>query len=85
MSISDTIDQALHAHEVRDMARCAGIYVVVPKLRKDLPTAVAAVVANATTTAAAIEDDKIPGLVPAEYHEFLLLFKKVIANVLPPH
>ena len=42
----------------------------------DLPAAVAA---------AAIEDDKIRGMVPAEYHEFLLLFKKAIANILPPH
>ena len=42
----------------------------------DLPTAV---------TAAAIEDDKIRVLVPAEYHEFLPLFKNTIADVLPLH
>ena len=71
-----TIDQALHAYEVRDRARRAAIYVVVPELRIDLLTAIAA---------AAIEDDKIWGLVPTEYHKFLPLFKKVIADVLPPH
>ena len=79
------IDQALHAHEVRDRARCAAIYVVVPKLRMELPTTVATAVADAATAAEAIEDDKIWGLVPAEYHEFLPLFKKAIADVLPPH
>ena len=52
------------------------IYAVVPELRMDLPAAVAT---------AAIKDDKIWGLVPAKYHEFLPLFKKAIANVLPPH
>ena len=66
----------MHAYEVRDRAYRAAIYVVVPELRTDLPAAVAAV---------AIEDDKIQGLVPAKYHEFLPLFKKVIADVLPPH
>ena len=80
-----TIDQALHAHEVRDRAHRTAIYAVVPELRTDLPAAIAAVAANAATAAATIEDDKIGGLVPAEYHEFLLLFKKAIANVLPPH
>ena len=70
------IDQALYAHEVRDRARRMAIYTVVPELRMDLPAAVAA---------ATIEDDKIWGLVPAEYHEFLPLFKKMIADVLPPH
>ena len=30
------IDQALHAHEVRDRARRAAIYAVVPELRMDL-------------------------------------------------
>ena len=45
----------------------------------DLPAAVAAAAADAATAAIAIEDDKIWGLVPAEYHEFLLLFKKAIA------
>ena len=67
------IDQALHAHEVRDRARRTAIYAVVPELKTDLPAAVT------------IEDDKIRGLVPAEYHEFLPLFKKAIADVLPPH
>ena len=33
----------------------------------------------------AIENDKIWGLVPAKYHEFLPLFKKAIADVLRPH
>ena len=80
-----TIDQALHAHEVRDRARRAAIYAVVSELRTDLPTAVAAAAANAATAATAIEDDKIRGLVPTEYHEFLPLFKKAIADVLPPH
>ena len=70
------IDQALHTHEVRDRARRVAIYAVVPELRTGLPAAVAA---------AAIDDDKIRGLVSAEYHEFLPLFKKVIADVLPPH
>ena len=79
------IDQALHAYEVRDRARCAAIYVVVPELRTDLSAAVVATAADTTTAAMAIEDDNIWGLVPAEYHEFLLLFKKVIADVLPPH
>ena len=51
------IDQALHAHEVRDRARRAAIYAVVPELRTDLPAAIA--------TASAIEDDKIQGLVPS--------------------
>ena len=64
------------AHKVTDRARRAAIYTVVPELRTDLPAAVAA---------AAIEDDKIRGLVPAEYHEFLPLFKKAIADVLPLH
>ena len=73
------IDQALHAHKVRDRARHAPIYAVVPELRTDLPAAIA------TTAAAAIEDDKIRGLVPAEYHNFLPLFKKAIADVLPSH
>ena len=68
-----TIDQALHTHEIRDRARRVAIYVVVPELRMDLPAT------------AAIEDDKIGGLVPTEYHEFLLLFKKAIADILPPH
>ena len=63
----------MHSYEVRDRARRMAIYVVIPELRMDLPTA------------AAIEDDKIQGLVPAEYYEFLLLFKKAIADVLPPH
>ena len=80
-----SIDQALHAHKVRDRARHAAIYAVVPELRTDLPAAVAAAAADAATTAAAIEDDKIRGLVPAEYQKFLLLFKKVIADILPPH
>ena len=79
------IDQALHAYEVRDRARRAAIYAVVTELRTDLPAAVATAAADAATAAAAIEDDKIRGLVPAEYHEFLPLFKKAIADVLPPH
>ena len=54
-------------------------------MRTDLPASVAAAAADAATTAAAIEDDKIWGLVPAEYHKFLPLFKKAIADVLPPH
>ena len=66
---------------------------MVPKLRTNLLAAVAATAADAATataadaatTAMAIKDDKIRGLVPAEYHEFLLLFKKAIADVLPPH
>ena len=66
----------MHAYKVRDRAHRAAIYAVVPKLRMDLPTAI---------TATAIEDDKIRGLVPTEYHKFLLLFKKAIANILPPH
>ena len=49
---------------------------VVTELRTDLPAAVAAV---------AIKDDKIWKLVPAEYHEFLPLFKKAIADILPPY
>ena len=61
------------------------IYVVVPELRTDLPAGVAAVAANAATAAAAIEDDKIRGLVPVEHYEFLLLFKKAIADILPLH
>ena len=31
------------------------------------------------------EDDKIKELVPEDYHEFLPLFKKAVAEVLPPH
>jgi len=31
------------------------------------------------------EDDKIKELVPEDYHKFLPLFKKVVAEVLPPH
>jgi len=31
------------------------------------------------------DEAKIKALVPAEYHEFLPLFKKAIAEVLPPH
>ena len=77
--------QFMTAHEVRDRARRAAIYTVVPKLRTDLPAAVAAAAADAATAATAIEDDKIRGLVPAEYHEFLPLFKKAIANVLRLH
>ena len=79
------IDQALHVYEVRDRARRMAIYAVVPKLKMDLPAAIAAAAADAATTAEAIEDDKIWGLVPAEYHEFLPLFKKAIADVLAPH
>ena len=79
------IDQALHAHKVTDRARRAAIYVVVPELRTDLSTAIATAAADATTTTVAIEDDKIRGWVPAEYHEFLPLFKKAIADVLPPY
>ena len=79
------IDQALHAHDVNHKAYRAAIYTVVPELRSDLPAAIAAAAADAATAATAIEDDKIWGLVPTEYHEFLPLFKKAIANVLPPH
>src|SRR5258706_8678661 len=45
----------------------------------------AAVAAEASTMAAVAEDDKIRDLVPAEYHEFLPLFKKAVADTLPPH
>ena len=31
------------------------------------------------------EDEKIKELVPKDYHEFLPLFKKAVAEVLPPH
>ena len=31
------------------------------------------------------EEEKIKKLLPKEYHDFVLLFKKAIANVLPPH
>ena len=31
------------------------------------------------------EDDKINELVPEDYHEFLPLFKKAVAEILPPH
>ena len=74
-----------HAYEVRDRAHCAAIYLVVPELRIDLPATIGAIAANTATAAGAIKDDKIRGLVPAKYHEFLLLFKKAIANVLLPH
>ena len=79
------IDQSLHAHEVRHRARRMAIYVVVPELRTDLPAAVTTVASNAATTTAAFKGDKFRGLVPAEYHEFLLLFKKAIADLLPLH
>jgi len=36
-------------------------------------------------TAPATEDDKIRELVPQECHAFLPLFKKAVAEVLPPH
>ena len=45
-----TIEQASYTYKVRDRARHAAIYMLVPKLKTDLPTAVAA---------AAITDDKI--------------------------
>jgi len=32
-----------------------------------------------------IEEDKIRELMPEDYHEFLPLFKKAVAEVLPPH
>ena len=44
-----------------------------------------AVAAGASAMATASEDDKIRELVPAKYHEFLPLFKKAIADTLPPH
>ena len=78
------INQALHAHEIRDRARRAAIYAVVPELRTDLPATVAAAAADATTTTAAIEDDKIQGWVPAEYNEFLPLFKGNSRRPTPP-
>ena len=31
------------------------------------------------------EEEKIKRLLPKEYHDFVLLFKKAVANVLPPH
>ena len=44
-----------------------------------------AVAAEASAMAAISEDDRIRELVPAEYYEFLLLFKKAIADTLLPH
>ena len=79
------IDQALHAHKIRDRGRYATINVVVPELRTDLPTTIAGVAADAGTATIAIEDDKIRGWVPTEYYEFLPLFKNAIAHILPPH
>jgi hypothetical protein len=80
------IDQALRAYEnqdrARQAARHAAIYAIIPKIRSDMPAAVAA---EAAAMAAVTEDDKIRELVPAEYHEFLPLFKKAIADTLPPH
>ena len=67
------IDQDFHIYEVKDRAYCTAIYAVVPELRMNLPAA------------AAIEDDKIRGLVPAKYHKFVQLLKKAIADVLPPY
>lgn len=32
-----------------------------------------------------LEDDKIKELVPQDYHDYLPLFKKAVADVLPPH
>ena len=32
-----------------------------------------------------LEEEKIKQLLPKEYHDFMPLFKKVVADVLPPH
>ena len=31
------------------------------------------------------EEDKIKKLLPKEYHDFVPLFKKAVADILPPH
>jgi predicted aspartyl protease len=38
-----------------------------------------------TTAVPQSEDDKIRELVPADYHVYLPLFKKAVAEILPPH
>ena len=80
------IDQALHAYELQDrarqVARHATIYAIIPSIRSDMHTAVTA---EASAMAAASKDDKIRELVPTEYHKFLPLFKKAVADTLPPH
>ena len=78
------IDQVLRTYEDGDKARRAAIYVVISELRTDILAAIAATAA-ALSAPLPSEDDKIKGLVPAEYHEFLPLFKKDIADTLPPH
>ena len=80
------INQVLCTYEHQDRARqaahCATIYVIIPSIRLDMPMAVAA---EASAMAAIFEHNKIRELVPTEYHDFLPLFKKAIANTLPPY
>ena len=78
------IDQALRAYEDEDRVRRAAIYAVILELRTDIPTTIAAA-ATVWATPLLTEDDKIRELVPADYHEFLLLFKKAVADTLLPH
>lgn len=61
-----------------------------------MPAAAAAAAAEVATTAVwsatvaassitPTEDEKIMELVPSEYHDFLPLFEKAVADTLPPH